>query len=438
MSPHKTTGDAIDPTASSVLARRDETGKRQWLMGAEAFNARMPHHEGIEPLWETKWKLPCSKSVYPFHDGQFCDFEPIFRDLISRKVDDGTSPAYTRAFLPGAERLEHEGDQALAAGDSRKASELYLRSACVLRIARFPYITAQPAVNDETKWEAWERQKRVYMKAGALWARPVREVPIPHTFRQGRDRDSIPVYIRTPPAAPDASPPQGHPTVLLLTGLDGYRPDNTARCEEFLSRGWAVVVAEIPGTADCPADPADPAAPERLWDSVLAYMTREGVFDMRRILVWGLSSGGYYALRIAHTHAAQIAGAVAQGAGSHWFFDREWLEPADGHEYPFRLLPALALKHGFPGDDEGVEAYKKEALGRFSLLQNGILDQACARLLLVNGTMDGLMPIEDSMLLLEHGSPKECRFLPGALHMGYPMANLSVYPWMEQVMASVK
>ena len=30
----------------------------------------------------------------------------------------------------------------------------------------------------------------------------------------------------------------------------------------------------------------------------------------------------------------------------------------------------------------------------------------------------------------------EFRFFPGALHMGYPMANSSVYPWMESVMAS--
>lgn len=48
------------------------------------------------------------------------------------------------------------------------------------------------------------------------------------------------------------------------------------------------------------------------------------------------------------------------------------------------------------------------------------------------------MPIEDSMMLFEYGSPKEARFFTGALHMGYPMANASVYPWMESVMASVK
>lgn len=45
-------------------------------------------------------------------------------------------------------------------------------------------------------------------------------------------------------------------------------------------------------------------------------------------------------------------------------------------------------------------------------------------------------PIEDSMLLFEYGSPKEARFVPGRLHMGYPEANGFVYPWMEQVMAA--
>lgn len=33
---------------------------RQWLMGTEAFEARMPHHDGIKALWETKWKFPVS------------------------------------------------------------------------------------------------------------------------------------------------------------------------------------------------------------------------------------------------------------------------------------------------------------------------------------------------------------------------------------------
>ncbi|KAI0886368.1 alpha/beta-hydrolase [Annulohypoxylon maeteangense] len=415
------------------MAPNARPSPKQWLMGVEAFEKRMPHHTGVRALWETKWREPCRRSVYPFHDGAFEDFEPVFLDLIARDINDMNSAEFTLAFVPTAKALEKHADEAVAKGGSevKKASDLYLRAACLLRIARFPYITGFPGISDTVKWEAWELQKAIYRKAGALWSpSPLIEVSIPHTYGQGRDGSVIPAYVRVPP---DSS--VKHPTVILLTGLDGYRPDNTARCEEFLSRGWAAVVFEIPGTADCPADSADPSSPDRLMDSAFSWMAQDGRFDMARVMCWGLSSGGYYAVRAAHTHREKLVGVVAHGAGTHHFFAREWLARADGHEYPFKLTPALAAKHGY-GED--VEAYLSGAQKKFSLLETGVLELPSARLLLVNGMHDGLMPIEDSILLFEHGSPKEARFFTGALHMGYPMANSSVYPWMEQVMASTK
>ncbi|KAK1758335.1 esterase FrsA [Echria macrotheca] len=399
---------------------------RHWIMGTEAFEARMPHHDGIKAVWETKWRFPCSKTVYPFHDGAYEDFEPIFNHLIQNDINDATSAEYTAAFVTVAAALEAQGDKALETNNPKAASALYLRACAVLRIARFPYITAYPTINNQPKWDAYEAQKRIYLKAGATWDRPVEDIAVPHVHAAGGDRDKIPVYVRTP------SDQGKYPTVILMTGLDGYRPDNTVRCDEFLARGWGVVVVEIPGTADCPADSADPAAPDRLWSSLLDWMKDDGRFEMERVLVWGLSCGGYYAIRIAHTHKDRLVGSVAQGAGCHYFYDKEWLEKADGHEYPFELLPAMAMKHGFTS----IEDYKENAQKKFSLLETGIIHQPSTRLLLINGTHDGLMPIEDSMMLFEYGSPKEARFFTGALHMGYPMANASVYPWMESVMKS--
>lgn len=222
----------------------------------------------------------------------------------------------------------------MEAGDSAAASDLYLRACTVYRIARFPYITAYPEVSCPVKWRAWEAQKEVYMKAGRSWSEPLEEVIVPHIHRAGGDRESIPVYVRVPAAtAANGSP---CPVVVLMTGLDGYRPDNTVRCDEFLRRGWGSVVVEIPGTADCPADSADPESPDRLWTSLLDWMQHIGIFDMARVMVWGLSSGGYYAIRIAHTHRERLVGSIAQGAGCHHFFDPEWLDYADGHEYPFQ------------------------------------------------------------------------------------------------------
>ncbi|KAF6840706.1 pigment biosynthesis protein ayg1 [Colletotrichum plurivorum] len=407
----------------------EQDGKRQWVMGTEAFERKMPHHQGIKALWETKWKFPCTKSVYPFHDGQYEDFEPVFNHLIENNINDGTSPEYTKAFFPIAESLTVKGDKAAAAGKKEEASDLYLRACTMYRIARFPYITAYPEINCPVKWKAWEAQKAAYMKAARSWDCPITEVSIQHAHAKGDDRKSIPAYVRAPNGAGMDNP---SPVVVLMTGLDGYRPDNTVRSNEFLARGWGSVIVEIPGTADCPADSADPESPDRLWSSVLDWMSADGRFDMERVMVWGLSSGGYYAIRIAHTHKDRIIGSIAQGAGCHYFFDSEWLEKADGHEYPFLLTPAMAMKHGY----KSVAEYKAGVQKKFSLLETGIIDKPSARLLLINGTLDGLMPIEDSMMLFEHGTPKEGRFFSGALHMGYPMANASVYPWMENVMAS--
>lgn len=85
---------------------------------------------------------------------------------------------------------------------------------------------------------------------------------------------------------------------------------------------------------------------------------------------------------------------------------------------------------------ETEEALLENAQKDFSLLENKIVDMPSCRLLMVNGTHDGLMPIEDSMLMMEYGSPKEARFYTGLLHMGYPPANGGIYPWMESVMAT--
>jgi hypothetical protein len=46
------------------------------------------------------------------------------------------------------------------------------------------------------------------------------------------------------------------------------------------------------------------------------------------------------------------------------------------------------------------------------------------------------MPIEDSMILAEYGSPKEIRFVKERAHMGYPEANSIVYLWLEEVMGT--
>lgn len=310
--------------------------------------------------------------------------------------------------------------------DRKKAIELYERAACVFRISRFPSVDGG---SSGFKRQIFDEQIQVYLRGASLWDAPMKQVIIPHTQATGDDGKEIPLFVRVPAGA---SADKKCPVVLLLTGLDGHRPDNTGRSDEFLSRGWASVIVEIPGTADCPADRRDPKSPDRLWTAVLDWIKLQPSFDTSRVLAWGLSAGGYYAIRLAHTHHDRLIGSIGQGAGVHHFLGKEWLSRVDQHEYPFTLSHAYVKKYGYKDWDELVE----KAQDDFSLLHSGLLDGPSCRLLLVNGTWDGLMPIEDSMLLMNYGRPKEARFYEKMLHMGYPPANQCIWPWMEQVMSS--
>ncbi|EAL94052.1 heptaketide hydrolyase ayg1 [Aspergillus fumigatus Af293] len=398
----------------------------RWILG-DKFDTVFPHKGSLKVLWESRWKSACSKSVYPFHDGSIEDFEPIFNHLISKNINDAASDEYTQAFLPTASALEEKAAQALQAGKHEEASNLLCRAAVVYRISRFPYVDiTKPS---SIKRVAFERQKQAYLKATSLWTQPIREVTVPHTYRTGNDGAHIPIYIRTPAGADQSNPV---PIVLIMTGLDGYRSDNSQRTHEILARGWAAVVAEIPGTADCPADPADPASPDRLWDSVLSYLDQRPELNTAKMVVWGLSAGGYYAIRAAHTHRDRLLGAIAHGPGCHYYLDPEWLAKVNDHEYPFEITAAWATKHGYKTVEEFVAGAQK----KFSLVETGIVDQPSCRLLLLNGVDDGVVPIEDCLVLFEHGSPKEGRFYKGLPHMGYPNSLPVSYEWLEQVLAS--
>jgi hypothetical protein len=65
-----------------------------------------------------------------------------------------------------------------------------------------------------------------------------------------------------------------------------------------------------------------------------------------------------------------------------------------------------------------------------SLLDQGLLNQPCAPLLLVNGKEDRQCPIEDIHLLIEYGSPKSVRLFPGG-HMGHtPRTVPTIIEWL--------
>ena len=292
----------------------------------EAIDSKFPHHESLKALWETKWRKPASMAIYPFMDGDIADFEPIFD-----KIGDMRPPydfdAYASAFFPNAENLTKDAETAEASGNLEEARNLYLRAAAVYRISRFP-VPRSPKQK-----QAWELNKEVYLRGAKLFDPPITMVKIPHKHAlsgSAEEGSEVSIFVCKPSSASGPVP-----VVMTIFGLDGYRTEGTPARNYAISRGWAYVSVEIPGTGDNPALKQDPNSPERCWSSLLDWLQSQAWVDKNKIVVFGVSTGGYYATRLAHTHADRLLGAVSQGGGSHHMFDPEWISKVGDLEYPF-------------------------------------------------------------------------------------------------------
>lgn len=293
------------------------------------------------------------------------------------------------------------------------------RSSAVYRISRFP------APRSAKQRYAWQEGKKAAIRGFELRERPTKQIVIPHNHGLEHEGKEIPFFYHLPPGTTSDKPV---PLVIIMTGLDGYRTELAVWIEGWSQKGVATIVIEIPGTGDSPAAPSDPTSPDREWSSLLEWVDSQGAIDHNRKAVWAFSTGGYYAIRLAHTHPKRVNGVVALGGGCHFMFDPVWLDHVNHLEYPFDLATTLAYKFGY-GDD--LEAFKKEGLKKFSLLEDGTLDKpVCSKLLLVNGVDDEIFPIDDYYLCLQHGPPKEARFVADRKHMGEPESFMIILRWL--------
>ena len=395
------------------------------------------YHESVSALWSQKWRPPCAAGIYPFTDGNVDDFDPIFAELVTISGDD---PAilhrpddYAKPFLPVAHQLRTDADQALAKGDKAGARDLFLRAAAVFRIARFP-INRSPVSQD-----AWGKGKAAYEQGGLLLEPPSVAVTVPfaHADTSAGDSDvPIQAYLRVPTGQ---KPDSGWPIVLFICGLDAYRTDHTPRTQMHVDHGCAVLSFEIPGTGDCPAAPGDPTSPDRLMSSVVDWvLAHAGEYDLdqTKIIARGISTGGYYAFRIAHTEADRLFAVVAQGGGSHHMFDADWIGAQNQMEYPFALADALAYKFGFrdPDPAEAIANYTAGAKA-FSLVDAGIVGTPTCKLLVIDGMEDSIFPIEDNFIVATDGDKKDLVARGDRGHMGNPGAEDILYEWIDNAIA---
>jgi len=345
----------------------------------------------VSELWEM-WKPRVRMKVYPFTYASYEDVEKVMTSITSYDRE-----AWASAFSAIARPYETKATQAEKTGDMQGAKENYLRAYQYYMLARYP------TINSNGKKAAYRKSQEMLLKASQCFEVPITRVEIPFSGRAGEGK-SIPAYLREPKTV-------GGPSPLLVTwgGIDGYKEEQLN--DAALAMGLAHLAIDGPGVGDSPVKGSEDA--ERLFGAVFDWVATSNELNSRKVGVWGYSTGGYWAVKVAHVYKDRIACAVSQGGPVHYAFQPEWMHEQEKGEYPFEFFETIAYAFGLSTYKEWVEYAP-----RLSLLTQGILDRPCAPLLLVNGIHDSVFPIKDYYMLFEHGSPKSARFYDAG-HMGF-------------------
>jgi esterase FrsA len=345
----------------------------------------------INELWQM-WKPRVKMGVYPFTYALYDDVEKVMTSLTSYDRDE-----WAAAFSSIAKPYEKKAIQAEKSDYTQMAKENYLRAYQYYRLARYP------TINSKGKKVAYRKSQEMLFKASHYFDISLELVEIPFEGREGEGSKII-AYLRVPKTG-------SVPFPLLVTwgGIDGFKEEQLN--DSALEHGLATLAIDGPGVGESPIKGSEDA--ERLFGAVLDWVGKQKSFDSQRVGIWGYSTGGYWAVKVAHVYKDKIACAVSQGGPVHYAFELDWIHKQERGEYPFEFFETITYAFGLSTYKEWVEYAPK-----LSLIKQGILDKSSAPLLLVNGIHDSVFPIKDYYLLLEHGSPKCARFYDAG-HMGF-------------------
>ena len=272
----------------------------------------------------------------------------------------------------------------------------------LIKAWRLYYFGQWPAPTSAGKQAAYQRAIDAYLQHARYFDPPLEVVRIPY-----RDKEIV-GYLRLP-----ANAPRPVPLVLAISGLDSRKETVAETYAAALPQGIGFFAVDSPGTGEAPRK-ADESADD-IYSRVLDYLATRVEIDSSRIIVHGQSFGGYWAAKLAHTEANRLAGAVAQSPPIHRTFQPDFFRGRMyTREYLFDLLPASLFVYGLKSADELIAF-----LPKMSLQAQNLLGKPTAPILIVGGTKDTQVPIDDLELLLNSGiEPREAWINPAGGHMG--------------------
>jgi dienelactone hydrolase len=262
-----------------------------------------------------------------------------------------------------ARRYEAIAGAAEAEGNAQTAGEAWVRASLCWHFGKFVFmadLAEQRAAHDRTV--------ECYQRGMATLTPPAERVEIPY----GQHR--LAGILRRPTGA---APP---PVVVMVPGLDSVKEELQATAEHFLRRGLATLAIDGPGQGEAEYDlPIEPAY-ERPVAAVLDWLGSRTDLDAERAGLYGISLGGYYALRAA-AYESRLK-AVVGNAGPFTFGDL-W----DG-------LPGLT-REAF--QQRSKSNSDEEARGKAAELTLAGVGQLLCPTLVVFGKLDRIIPYTEAV-----------------------------------------
>jgi 2,6-dihydroxypseudooxynicotine hydrolase len=317
------------------------------------------------------------------------DFEEITASLESY---DG----WCAAWSARAAHHEQIGREALAKKHFLTAAECLQRAGVYYHFGSFLF------VNDVAQ-----------MKVAHLKGVACRQAALPYLNPPG-ERVTIPYQGKTLAGA--LRKPVGvekPPVVVMAVGLDSAKEEGDAYEAPFLARGMATLMFEGPGQGEAQYDFAIRGDYEVPVKAVIDYVETRPDLDSKRIGMWGVSLGGYYAPR-ATAFEKRIKACIALGGPFNW--GAAW----DG--LPELTREAFRVRSHCKTQDEA----RKNAQ---TLSLEGVAQNITCPLFIVNGRLDRIVPAADAeRLAREAKGPVELMMIEDGNHI----ANNRAYRWRSQ------
>jgi dienelactone hydrolase len=263
-----------------------------------------------------------------------------------------------------ARQFEDIAAAAEAAGRKLTAGQAWLRAALCWHWGKFLFM-------DDMDQQRAAHERTVACFAKGMWTLtpPAERVEIPYP-----DGGAPLVGLLRRPATAERPA-----VVIMVPGLDSVKEELQSTADLFLRRGMATLAVDGPGQGEAEYDrPIEPAY-ERPAAAVVDWVLGRDDLDSTRIGFYGVSLGGYYAVRAA-AHESRLTAAV--GLAGPYTFGDGW------GELPGLTRAAFQTRSRSDNDEQA----RQRAL---ELTLSGI-DRVLCPTLVVHGGLDPLIPYSEA------------------------------------------